>query len=250
MSMNPFSLEGKTVLVTGASSGIGRETAICASQMGATIIVAGRNPERLGETFLELKGTDRTHQQVVCDQTNSEDLERLIGELPLLDGVVLCAGRVVTSPFPFCTREKYDSVFEINFFSTVELLRLLYKKKKITNDGSVVFIAALGGNNVFSFGNVIYGASKAALTSTMKFCAKEFAKKKIRVNAIAPGMVHTPMINLDALTEEQFRKNCAEYPLGRYGEPLDIAYGAIYLLSDAAAWVTGTTLVIDGGRSI
>ena len=250
MSINPFSLEGKTVLATGASSGIGRETAIRASQMGATVVAVGQNPDRLGETFSALEGTDRAHRQVVCDQTNSEDFERLISELPQLDGVVLCAGRVVTSPFPFCTREKYDSVFEINFFSTVELLRLLYKKKKIASGGSVVLISAISGIARFPIGNAIYGASKAALTSTMKFCAKEFAKKKIRVNAITPGMVRTPMIKLDALTEEQLQKDCAQCPLERYGEPTDIANGVIYLLSDAAVWVTGTTLVIDGGLSM
>lgn len=248
--MNPFSLEGKTVLVTGASSGIGRETATRVSQMGGTVVVVGRNPERLGETFASLEGGDCAHCQIACDQTNSEDLERLIGEVPQLDGVVLCAGRSAKIPFGFCTREKYNSVFEINFFSTVELLRLLYKKKKITPGGSVILIASVGGNTVFDVSNAIYGASKAALVSTMKFCAKEFARKKIRVNAVLPGRVRTPLIDDGAITPEQMRQDEANYPLGGYGEPADIAHGVIYLLSDAAAWITGTTLVIDGGRSI
>ncbi len=250
MGINPFSLEGKTVLVTGASSGIGRETAIRVSQMGGTVVVVGRNQERLGEAFAALEGTDRAHRHVICDQTNKEDLERLIDEIPQLDGVVQCAGTGVLLPFQFSTREKYDRVFEVNFFSTVELLRLLYKKKKISNGGSVVLIASVGGTTVFDIGNGVYGASKAALISTTKFCAKEFAKKRIRVNAIAPGMVRTPLIESNKVTEEQLQKDSASYPLGRYGEPEDIANGVIYLLSDAALWVTGTILIIDGGISI
>ena len=250
MSINPFSLEGKTVLVTGASSGIGRETAIRVSQMGGTVVVVGRNRGRLEDTFAALEGTDRVHRQVVCDQTNEEDLERLIDGIPQLDGVVQCAGTSVLFPFQFSTREKYDRVFEVNFFSTVELLRLLYKKKKISNGGSVVLIASVGGTTVFDTGNGVYGASKAALVSTMKFCAKEFAKKRIRVNAIAPGRVHTPLIESGTMTDEQIRMDEAKYPLGRYGEPADVAHGVIYLLSDAAAWGTGAMLVIDGGLSI
>ena len=124
------------------------------------------------------------------------------------------------------------------------------KKKKLAKGASVVIVASIGGVGVFSVGNAIYGASKAALTSTMKFCAKELAPKKIRVNSVNPGMTNTKLINRGTLTEEQFNADMERYPLKRYGEPEDIAHGIVYLLSDASSWVTGQALVIDGGVSI
>ena len=163
---------------------------------------------------------------------------------------MLCAGKGMTSPFSFSTRDKYDPVFDVNFFAPVELLRLLVKKKKLEKDSSVVFVSSIGGIKSFQFGNSVYGASKAALNSTMKFCARELATKKIRVNAVNPGMVNTKLIQGGAISEEQYELDVERYPLKRYGEPRDIALGIIYLLSDASSWVTGHSLIIDGGVTI
>ena len=248
MNYNPFSLEGKTVLVTGASSGIGRETAIQCSKMGAKLIITARNEERLNETLLQLEGDG--HRMVIAELTTPEDLDQLVSTLDALQGVVLCAGKSVTTPFPFSTRDKFDSVFDVNFFAPVELLRLLVKKKKLVKDSSVVFVSSIGGVYSFNFGNDIYGASKAAVNSIMKFCAKELATKKIRVNSVNPGRVKTNMIQSGIISEEQSKLDMETYPLKRYGEPEEIAYGIIYLLSDAASWVTGHSLVIDGGKTI
>lgn len=245
---NPFTLENKTILVTGASSGIGRATAIECSKMGAKLVITGRNEERLQETFGQLEGEG--HAQIVAELTDGANVEQLVALCPELNGVVLCAGKGLTLPFPFCTREKYDEIFSVNFFSPVELLRLLVKKKKIAKSGSVVLVASIGGNTVFSVGNSIYGATKAALASTMRFCALEFSSRLIRVNTINPGMTDTPLIHRGTLTEEQFAADAQRYPLKRYGKPIDIAHGIIYLLSDASSWVTGHSLVIDGGVSI
>ena len=245
---NPFSLRGKTILVTGASSGIGQATAVECSKLGARLAVCARNPERLQETFTQLEGEG--HSQIIAELTSQEDVANLVDQSPELDGLVLCAGTGLTLPFAFCSREKYDDIFNINFFSTVETLRLLVKKKKLAKGASVVIVASIGGVGVFSVGNAIYGASKAALTSTMKFCAKELAQKKIRVNSVNPGMTNTKLINRGTLTEEQFNADMERYPLKRYGEPEDIAHGIVYLLSDASSWVTGQALVIDGGVSI
>lgn len=245
---NPYSLEGKTILVTGASSGIGRESAIECSKMGAKIIVTARNEERLKETLSQLEGEG--HRMMLAELTHQEDVERLVGEVPALQGLVLCAGKGMTSPFPFSSRDKYDEVFNVNFFAPVELLRLLVKKKKLEKESSVVFVSSVGGNMSFNIGNGVYGASKAALTSTMKFCAKELATKKIRVNSVNPGMVNTKLIQGGAISEEQHKLDMEKYPLKRYGEPEEIAYGIIYLLSDASSWVTGHSLVIDGGLTI
>ena len=245
---NPFSLVGKTVLVTGASSGIGQATAIECSKLGAKVVVCARNAERLNETFSQLEGGG--HQQIIAELTSTDDIVRLIEESPVLNGVVLCAGKGLTLPFPFCDRGKYDDIFNINFYSPVEILRLLVKKKKVAKESSVVFVASIGGVKIYNPGGAIYGASKAALTSIMKFCARELAAKKIRVNSVNPGMTNTKLIQRGTLTDEQLKADMETYPLKRYGEPNDIAHGIIYLLSDASSWVTGHTLIIDGGISI
>ena len=244
----PFSLQGKTVLVTGASSGIGRQTAIECSRMGASVVLTARDGERLRETLFLMEGDGRS---ILCaDLLEQEQVENLIASVPILDGVVLCSGKGLTLPMQFATRDKFDDIFGTNFFAPFELVRLLYKKKKIQKQGSVVAIASLGGTQIFSGSNGVYGASKAALNSAMMFCAKEFASRKIRVNCICPGMVDTPLIHRGTVSEEQLKENEKLYPLGRYGRPEDIAYAVVYLLSDAAVWVTGTQMVVDGGISI
>ena len=248
VNYNPFSLEGKTLLITGASSGIGQATAIECSKLGAKVIITARNEERLKETLSKMEGEG--HQFFIAEQTNTEEVMNLVSELPQLNGVVLCAGKGMTLPFPFCTREKYDDIFNVNYFAPVELLRLLVKKKKLVQNSSVVFVSSIGGIKSFSLGNGVYGASKAAINSTMKFCARELAAKKIRVNSINPGMVNTKLIKGGAISEEQHQLDMQKYPLKRYGEPEEIAYGIIYLLSDASAWVTGHALIIDGGVTI
>lgn len=245
MSYNPFSLAGKTLLVTGASSGIGRACAVEASKLGATVIACGQNRERLEQTVVLLEGDSHTFFE--GDLQEQDTIERLVKDVPVLDGVVMSAGKGLTMPFQFCKRALFDDVFNINFFSPVELLRQLTKKRKINKDGSVVMIISIAGIGRRSVGNAVYGSAKAALQSMVRYTAIELAPMKIRVNGICPGMVNTPFIQGGPLTEEQFQKDMATYPLRRYGEPEDIAHGAAYLLSDASSWVTGTSLVIDGG---
>lgn len=245
---NPFSLSGKTILVTGASSGIGQATAIECSKLGAKLVITGRNAERLQETMNQLEGEG--HQQVIAELTNGDELDRLVSGSPQLNGVVLCAGKGKTLPLAFATRDKMDDLFEVNFFAPHELLRLLIKRKKLLKEASVVFVSSIGGVFSHNVGNGIYGASKAALNSLMKYHAHELAAKKMRVNSVNPGMVNTKLIDRGELTEEQHRLDMEKYPLKRYGEPNDIAHGIIYLLSDASSWVTGHSLVIDGGVTI
>ena len=250
ITSNPFSLEGKTILVTGASSGIGQATAIACSRMGARMVVTARDEQRLLATLDALENHAEGHIQQTAELTAAEDVERLISSLPPLDGAVLCAGNSTTLPLQFGSREKFDGMFDVNFFAPIELLRLLYKKKILNKGSSVVLVASIGGTHSFVPGNGVYGASKAALNSYMKFAAREFAARKVRVNSICPGMVDTPLIHRGTITEEQLAEDAKKYPLGRYGQPEDIANGAVYLLSDAASWLTGHDLVIDGGFSI
>ena len=247
-NFNPFSLAGKTILVTGASSGLGQATAIGCARMGANLVITGRNADRLQETFDQMGIPSAT--QILADLTVKEDLERLLAALPPLDGAVLCAGNSTTLPLQFGSREKFDEMFEVNFFAPVELLRLMYKKKVLQKGASVVIIASIGGTHSYMPGNGVYGASKAAVNSVMKYAAREYASRKVRVNSICPGMVDTPLIHRGTITEEQLAEDAKRYPLGRYGHPEDIANGAIYLLSDASSWLTGHDLVIDGGFSI
>ncbi len=246
---NPFSLAGKTVLVTGASSGIGAATAIECSRLGAKVIVTARDEGRLNNTVSQMVGDG--HCMLLSDLKCQDSIEALVKDLPQLDGVALSAGIGMTLPFPFCSRAKMDEVFDINFFATVELLRLLVKKKKLLSSSSVVFVSSVEGISVHSLGNSIYAASKGALNSMMKQVSLELAPKSIRVNSVNPGMVKTKLIREGiSMTEDQLHEDEKRYPLGRYGEPEDIAKSIVFLLSDASCWMTGHALVIDGGISL
>lgn len=244
---NPYSLAGKTILVTGASSGIGKSTAIECSKMGAKVIITGRNEKRLEETLNSLEGTG--HESLIGDLLDQAYIKELAAKVPALDGAVFCAGIATVKPVLFSTPEEYQSIFNVNFFSPVELLRMLAKKKKLVKGSSCVFIVSIGGNNVWSPGGAIYGTSKAALKAAVNYFAVELAPKKIRVNGICPGMVETPLIKSDAYNQDQVEADKALYPLGRYGYPEDVAYAAIYLLSNASSWVTGSHFIIDGGAT-
>lgn len=248
MDYNPFSLKEKSVLITGASSGIGMATAIECSRIGANLCITGRDKDRLEQCYNSLLGNNNVSIQ--ADLTNKDDLERLVTQSPVLDGVVICAGQGTTLPIKSATTQKYKEIFDINFFAPAELLRLLYKSKKLKNNASVVIIASIGGTYKFEPANAIYGSSKAAINSFMKFAALEFATKGIRVNSICPGMVETPLMKNGKFSEEQLEIYKETIPLKRYGKPEEIGYAVIYLLSDASSLITGTSLIIDGGNSI
>ena len=247
MAYNPYSLQGKTILVTGASSGIGRATAVACSKMGGTVILTARSEERLKETE-GMIGEDCSI--IPADLTSEQDMNRLIEQLPEIDGVVLCAGQTQTIPVKFAKREKFISPFEINFFALVEFNRLLFSKKVLRKGASVVIVSSIGGIDIFNPGNMIYGTSKAALNSYMKYAAKEFSTRLVRVNSVCPGMVETPLIHAGVYTEEQLTEDVKKYPLGRFGRPDDIANSIVFLLSEASSWITGTSLIVDGGVTI
>ena len=245
---NPFSLEGKTILVTGASSGIGRTTAIECSKLGATLVLTGRNEEALIETKVQLIGEN--HAYIVADLSDEKNCEELSKQLPVLDGFVSNAGIGKMLPIQFYSMDILEDVFKINSFAPMLLLKHLVKKKKLKNPSSVVFTASISGYNNIAPANGIYGASKSALSAYMKYAALELAGKGIRCNAVHPGRVNTPLIANRLLSQEDVEKDMAQYPLKRYAEPEEVAYAIIYLLSDASAFVTGSNLVIDGGRSL
>lgn len=250
MSFNPFSLEGKTILITGASSGIGRSTAIECSKLGATIVITGRNKDRLNDTFEALmKGAN--HIQITGDLTKEEDIVSIVNSIPEINGFVNNAGIVKLVPVSFYTSDEIERIHKINVIAPMILLKQLLKKKKLAKNSSVVFTSSISGVFRVSPGNGIYASSKNALDAFMRISALELAPKGIRCNSVNPGMVETNIKDLDGkLTEEQYNADIQKYPLKRYGRPEDVAYSIIYLLSDASSWVTGSTIKIDGGRTI
>ena len=245
---NPFSLEGKTILVTGASSGIGQVTAIECSRLGAKLVITGRNVERLQQTFSRLDGEG--HLQIVADLSSSDGVNGLVERLPILDGCVNNAGYNVMQLVPFIKEEDMRGVFEVNTFAPFLMTHLLSKKKKINKGGSIVFTSSIAGRGVASPANGLYAATKAAVSGFMRVAAVDLAGKKIRCNSVAPGMIETPLKVAKNITEEQWAANMELYPLKRFGNPEDVAYAIIYLLSDASCWVTGSEIVVDGGRSL
>lgn len=245
---NPFSLEGKTILVTGASSGIGRAIAVVASKMGAKIVVTGRNQKRLDETCATLTGNG--HLSIISDISTKEGITNLVNNLPKLDGMVLAAGIVEMWPVLFATKEKFVKIFDTNLFSPIEIIRLIVKKKKYMSNLSVVVIDSIAGNDDFVVGNGIYGAGKAALKSYIKFCALELVGKGIRLNTVSPGLILTPMQTNGAVGEDELGKAVAKVPMKRWGSPDDVAYAATYLLSDASTYLTGSDIKVDGGYTI
>lgn len=241
---NPFSLEGKAILVTGASSGIGRGIAVTCSKMGATVIINGRNMKRLEETLSLMEGEN--HLVAVGDLTNPTSLFEMVGKLPKLDGVVQCAGIGQRMPCKDLHLEDVDQVMDVNFKAPVMLQAELLRQKKINKGASIVFVASIASWSP-SFGNSVYSASKGAIISYANCLALELAPRKIRVNCISPAMVWTDLILADGIDEEQLKEDEQKYPLKRYGQPDDIANLVIYMLSDASTWMTGSNVKISGG---
>ena len=245
---NPFSLEGKTILVTGASSGIGRATAIACSQMGAVVVVTGRNESRLQETLESLEGSG--HQMIVADIANDDQIDYLVDQIPAINGLVNNAGITETCPTQFIKRDKLNRVMEVNTIAPILLTQRILKKKKLGKGGSIVFTCSISGTCVCVGGNVLYSASKGAIHGFMKNAALDLAHKGIRVNDVCPGMIDTHILDAGTISEEQLEIEAQRYPMKRFGKPEEVAYGIIYLLSDASSFVTGSSIVIDGGFTL
>lgn len=243
---NPFSLEGKTILVTGASSGIGRGVAITCSKMGAKVIINGRNTTKLQETSFLMEPDSAII--IAGDLTDNATLSYLVNAIPELDGVVHCAGVGQRVPCKLLTEDNVNQIMEINFKAQVLLQTELLKKKKINKGASIVFIASIASWSP-SIGNSIYSASKGAIISYANCLALELSQRQIRVNCISPAMVWTDLIKNDGIDTQQLKDDESKYPLKRYGTPEDIANLSVYLLSNASTWMTGSNIKISGGAS-
>lgn len=243
---NPFSLENKRILVTGASSGIGKAIAIEASKLGAKLVITGRNVDRLADTYSKLIGSG--HLKFICDISNSEARDELTENLPSLDGIVHNAGINTKSIAKYISEEKIDNIFKTNFYAPVLITQSLLKKKKINKRSSIVLISSISAFYA-SISNTLYASSKGAINSFARSLALEMAPNKIRVNVIQPGMIDTSILDSYTLKDE-LESFIDSIPLGGFGDPEDVAYGTIYLLSDASKFVTGSILTIDGGVTL
>lgn len=243
---NPYSLKGKVVLITGASSGIGRQTCIEASRLGATLVLTGRNESELEKTRSLLEGEG--HEVIPADLTKDDEIASLVAQMPDIDGFVCNAGVSKRIPIKFIKREDLCGVYDTNVFAGMLLTKSILKAKKIRNGGSIVFTSSEAAHKSTP-GNSIYATSKAAIECFARGCALELAPK-IRANAVLPGMINTPLIHNGTLSEDDIAKDKERYLMKRYGTPEEVAWAIIYLLSDASSWVTGNSLLINGGGRI
>jgi NAD(P)-dependent dehydrogenase (short-subunit alcohol dehydrogenase family) len=264
--MDEFSLTGKTILITGASSGIGREAAILIGRAGGTVIVTGRNPERLRETYDQLaENRDTLHvtgdqpadvrhaSHVTCHASRVTDLlieaemDQLVASLPKIDGLVHCAGIVDPLPAKFITRADIDRMFAINYAVPVTLTAKILRAKKLSGNASLLFISSIATKNPY-FGGALYSSSKAAIEAYSRTLALELVAKGIRSNCILAGLVETPMIRNPSeknMQEEALDRYRKRYPLG-IGQPKDVAHAILFFMSDASKWITGTSLIMGG----
>ena len=224
--INPFSLDGKTILVTGASSNIGRQIAVKCSEMGAKVIATARNEERLKESLAKMSGEG--HQLISCDLSETEQIPTLVEQLPDLDGIVMCAAIFRTTPIRNNRRKYTEEMFKTNTFANIDLVQLLLKERKINEGGSILFISSVAAYRPYA-GNALYSATKGAINSFCQVLAIEQGSRKIRANCVSPGIIKSDMEAKDwAVTQEELDKEEARFPLG-FGHTEDIAYAAVYL---------------------
>lgn len=245
--MSPFDLSGKHILITGASSGIGKSTALLCSQLGGILSIVGRNRQRLDDTMSQLRGEG--HQMFICDLSEETQVANLMDSIQKLDGIVYCAGTIQTCITRNLTKKLCQDLFNANFYSAVTINTLLLSNKKINKNASFVFVSSLSAFKCAEFGNAAYGASKAALASYAKILALELSGRGCRVNIVSPGMVMTPLLEKFDVDIDQFLEDEKKYPLG-YGKPEYVANAIVFLLSDGARWITGTDMILDGGLTL
>ncbi|MES2515237.1 MAG: SDR family oxidoreductase [Bacteroidota bacterium] len=244
-------MQHKTILITGASSGIGKATAVLFSQMGANVVITARNEASLTATFNELS-TSGAHIKIIADLTNAADIKNLVKSLPVaIDGFVHCCGKVLPVPVKFIKESQMQDVFGVNYFSAVNLMTELLTAKKINNNSSIAFISSVSTLHAY-FGGAPYISSKAALEGYAKTLALELAPKKIRVNVLQPALVRTAIFDSTinaAIDDEKMNALVNTYPLG-IGEPVDVANALAFFISDASKWITGSSLKMDGGLTL
>lgn len=243
---NPFSLGGKRILVTGASSGIGRQIALGCARAGASVIASGRNADRLNATLAAMGGTG--HQTLVFDVCDEAAVKAAASSMGKLDGVVHGAGISLLAPLRLATRSHIESQLTTNLVGPMLLTQQLLLRNALQQGSAIVFISSISAH-IGVHGVSSYAASKGALEAMARSLSMEVARKGIRVNCLAPGLVRTPMFEAALSTTGGLDETIKAYPLG-LGLPEDVANAAVFFLSPASRWITGTTLVLDGGHTV
>lgn len=241
-----FSLNGKRVLVTGASSGIGRQIAQSCARAGAEVIATGRDEMRLRSLVDELSGSG--HGYLACDLGDDDSIKQFAQAVGKFDGIVHSAGIAALAPVRLASRKHIEDQFRINAVGPILLTQQLLLRNAVNQGGSIVFVSSISAH-IGVQGVAAYGGSKSALESMARCLSMEVAKRSIRVNCLAPGFVETPMLQAARSTTDSIEETAARYPLG-LGLPEDIANAAIFFLSKASRWITGRTLVMDGGHTV
>jgi len=245
---NPYTLDNKTILVTGASSGIGRAVAIECSKLGATLVITGRDKKRLNDTFLQLN-SNLNNVQIQADLTSNSDIEKLVELSPNLDGLVNNAGMTKVLFVKAIKKQLLEEILNTNTIAPILLTQMLVKSGKMNPSSSIVFTSSLSGVYCVHYGESMYAASKGAINGFAKGAALDLSRQKIRVNCVNPGVIATDIFN-GVLTADELEAKKKFFPLKRFGQPTDVAFAIIYFLSDASSWVTGADLKIDGGYTL
>lgn len=251
---NPFSLSGKIIIVTGASSGIGRQCAIDCSKMGATVVLIARNEERLKETLAEMKQPEK-HLYYSIDLCNSTALTSIVKDIIVkvgkVSGLMNCAGISSVTPLKLITRELFDTFFNINVFSAINLTKEVCRMGNYSKEGcSIIFFSSVMGS-VGEKGKALYSATKGALVAASRSLACELATKNIRVNTVSPGVIVTPInANQPYIADLDKRKALEGKHLLGLGETTDISHTCLFLISDASRWITGQNIIVDGGYTV
>ena len=246
---NPMSMVGRTIMVTGASSGIGRATAIYASRLGARLVICGRNSDRLSAVLAELHGSN--HVAKIFDFAQVDQivswLKSVCSEVGPLNGLAHCAAVQATRPIQAIDTKFVTEVLTQNLGAALILAQAFRLKTCHAPQASLVYVSSSAALRTAP-GNVVYAASKGGIVSAVKGLGVELVRDGVRVNAVAPAMVDTPMSAQfrEVLSEENFQKVIAMHPLG-FGRPEDVAASINFLLADTARWITGSVLCVDGG---
>lgn len=249
LNMNPYSLEGKLVLVTDAASDIGSQIARECASIGAYVLVQDKEESVLCELIKTMDGDG--HRIIACDTTTEEGINELVAKCDKLDGLSINSNIPTTLLLKFINATALNKALTQNVIIPVTVLQKLVKAKKLKKGSSVVFLASVSGVYTVHYADSLNALTNGAVSAFVKGAALDLAAQGIRVNSVNPSVIETnEMLESSILTEEELDEKRNFFPLKRFGKPVDVAIPVVYLLSDASSWITGVHMPIDGGYTL